>query len=144
VTKAVVDRHRDAGEANALGLVLIAPVGIALAVLILSIGRNVDTDAQVQSASSAAAQAAARQRTPQGALVAARSTAALMLTDAKACSGGAAVSIDASEFRAGGEVTVVVRCTPQRSDLVLSASGSSSFSASSTALIDPYRADGLP
>ncbi|HEY0518737.1 MAG TPA: hypothetical protein VGC84_04525 [Ilumatobacteraceae bacterium] len=136
--------ERDRGEANALGLVLIAPVAIALAILILSIGRNVDTDAQVQSASSAAAQAAARQRTPAAAVMAAQSTADLMLTDAQACAGGASVAIDASEFRAGGHVTVTVACSPQRSDLALASGSPATFSASSTAFIDPYRSLGLP
>ena len=137
-------RGHDRGEANALGLVLIAPVAVALAILILWIGRKVDTDAQVQAASSAAAQAAARQRSPLAAVAAAQSTAALMLTDLQACSGGPAVSIDASQFRAGGEVTVVVSCSPQRSDLALSDPDEAMFTASSTALIDPYRAAALP
>ena len=83
-----VTEHCDRGDANALGLVLIAPLAIALAVLILWVGRKVDTDAQVQAASSAAVQAAALQRTPAAATAAARSTAAAMLTDAKACEGG--------------------------------------------------------
>lgn len=135
---------RDCGEANALGLILVAPVAIALAILILWIGRKVDTDAQVQAASSAAAQAAARQRTPALAVAAAQSTAALMLDDVTACAGGPAISIDASQFRAGGEVTVVVACSPRRSDLLLANPGEATFTASSTALIDPYRAVGLP
>jgi hypothetical protein len=127
-----------------LGLVLIAPVAVALAMLILWIGRKVDTDAQVQAASSAAAQAAARQRSPMTAAAAAQSTAALMLTDVKACSGGPSVSIDASQFRPGGEVTVVVGCSPQRADLQLGHPGPVTFSASSTASIDPYRSADLP
>jgi hypothetical protein len=140
----VVNDRLDHGEANALGLVLIAPVAVALAILILSIGRDVDTDAQVQAASAAAAQAAARQRTPAAAVQAAHATAVLMLTDAKACSGGPSVSIDTSQFRAGGEVTVVVACSPQRSDLLIADGGSATFAASSTAMIDPYRSAGLP
>lgn len=139
-----MSRCRDRGEANALGLVLIAPVAIALAILILWIGRTVDADAQVQAASSAAAQAAARQRSPAVAVAAARSTAALMLTDLTACPGGPAVSIDASQFGPGGEVTVTVACSPQRSDLLLAGPSSVTISASSTASIDPYRAAGLP
>ena len=134
----------DLGEANALGLVLIAPVAIALAVLILWIGRKVDTDAQVQAASAAAAQSAARQRTPVAAIAAARSTAALMLADVKECFEGPAISIDASQFHAGGAVTVTVACSPQRSDLLLSAPQSAKFVASSTASIDAYRSVGLP
>jgi hypothetical protein len=139
-----VTNRDDRGEANALGLVLIAPVAIALAILILWIGRKVDADSKVQAASSAAAQAAARQRTPMAAVAAAQSTAALMLTDAKDCSGGPAISVDASQFRAGGEVTVVVACSPQRSDLLLANPGAATFVASSTALIDPYRSVALP
>ena len=139
----MIDR-RDRGEANALGLVLIAPVALALAMLILWIGRKVDTDAQVQAASSAAAQAAARQRNPAAAVAAAKTTAAAMLNDAKACSPGAAVLVDTSSFRAGGEVTVVVTCSPQRSDLLLRGVASATFTASSTASIDTYRSVGLP
>lgn len=136
--------HRDHGEANALGLVLIAPVAVALAILILWIGRKVDTDAQVQAASSAAAQAAAHQRSPSAAVAAAQSTATLMLTDVKACADGPAVLIDASQFHAGGEVTVVVTCSPQRSDLALAGPERAVFTSSSTALIDPYRSDAAP
>ena len=135
---------RDRGEANALGLVLIAPVAVALAILILWIGRKVDTDAQVQAASSAAAQAAARQRNPASAVAVARSTAAAMLADVQACSDGAAVSIDASDFRAGGQVVVVVSCSPRRSDLALSGASAATFTATSTASIDTYRSAGLP
>ncbi len=136
--------RRDHGEANALGLVLIAPVAVALALLVLWIGRKVDTDAQVQAASSAAAQAAARQRNPAAAVNAAQTTAAAMLTDAKACAGGPAVSIDTSDFRAGGNVTVVVSCSPQRSDLLLPGPSRATFSATATASIDTYRSVGLP
>jgi Flp pilus assembly protein TadG len=139
-----VTKRRDRGEANALGLVLIAPVAIALAILILWIGRLVDTDAQVQAASSAAAQAAARQRTPAAAVAAAQTTATAMLIDAKACAGGPSVSIDTAEFRAGGVVTVIVSCSPQRSDLLVSGAHSATFTATATASIDPYRSAGLP
>jgi Flp pilus assembly protein TadG len=136
--------HADRGDANALGLVLIAPVAIALALMILWIGRKVDTDAQVQAASSAAAQAAARQRNPAAAAAAAQTTAAAMLSDAKACAGGPAIAIDISQFHPGGDVTVVVTCSPQRSDLPLPGVGSATFAATSTASIDAYRAAGFP
>ena len=137
-------RSRDRGEANALGLVLIAPAAMALAVLILWIGRKVDADAQVQAASAAAAQAAVLQRTPAAAGRAARAAAEAMLTDVKACAGGPAVSIDTNAFRAGGEVTVVISCSPERSDLSLVSPRSVRFVASATATIDAYRSVGLP
>lgn len=139
-----MSRCHDRGEANALGLVLIAPAALALAVLILWIGREVDTDAQVQAASAAAAQAAVLQRTPSAAAVAARSAALAMLGDAKACSGGPVVSIDTSQFRSGGEVTVAITCSPQRSDLSLVGPRPASFAATATATIDVHRAAGLP
>jgi Flp pilus assembly protein TadG len=135
---------RDRGEANALGLVVIAPAAMALAVLILWIGRKVDADAQVQAASSAAAQAAVLQRTPSAADRAARATAAAMLTDVKACAGGPSVSIDTRELRPGGEVTVVISCSPQRSDLSLVGPRSVRFVATATATIDLHRSAGLP
>jgi hypothetical protein len=137
-------RGRDRGEANALGLVLIAPVAIALAILILWIGRQVDTDAQMQAASSAAAQAAARQRNPIAAMHAAQVTAAAMLTDASACAGGPSVSIDPVDFHAGGTVTVVVGCSPDRTGLSLADPASARYSASATASIDSYRSVALP
>ena len=136
--------RRDRGEANALGLVLIAPVAVGLAMLILWTGRKVDTDAQVQAASSAAAQSAARQRNPASAVAAAQSTAQAMLTDVTACADGPLVSVDAANFRPGGDVTVVVTCSPQRHELRLSGGASATFAASSTATIDTYRSIGLP
>jgi hypothetical protein len=135
---------RDRGEANALGLVLIAPVAVALAILVLWTGRKVDTDAQVQAASSAAAQSAARQRDPTSAVAAAQATAVAMLTDVKACAGGPTISIQAADFRPGGEVTVVVTCSPLRSDLLLTGPAPATFAASSTAAIDTYRSGALP
>jgi hypothetical protein len=125
-------------------LVLIAPAAVALAILILWIGRQVDTDAQVQAASSAAAQAAALQRTPSAGVDAARSTAVAMLGDSKACLGGPAISIDTTHFRPGGEVTVVVRCSPQRADLSLVDPKAMSYAATATATLDIHRAAGLP
>ena len=62
-----------------------------------------------------------------------------MLIDANACSGGPALSIDMSNFRAGGEVTVVVTCSPRRSDLLLGGAHRATFAATATASIDGYR-----
>ena len=135
---------RDRGEASALGLVLIAPVAIALAVVVLWTGRKVDADAQVQAASSAAAQAAAHQRDVGSAVIAAQGTADAMLVDVTACAGGPTVSIAAGNFRPGGDVTVVVSCSPARADLALAGARPATFTASSTASIDTYRSAGLP
>lgn len=137
-------RPRDRGEANALGLVLIAPAAIGVALLVLWIGRKVDTEAQVQAATSAAAQSAARQRTADAATAAARTTAAAMLDDATACAGGATISVDTSQFHPGGSVRVTVACRPSTADVSLLAPRPDALTASASAAIDPYRARGLP
>ena len=139
-----MSRRSDRGEASVVGLVLIAPVAIALAVLVLWTGRKVDADAQVQAASSAAAQSAAHQRDMRSAVAAAQATANSMLTDVTACAGGPMVSISAANFRPGGDVTVEVSCSPARNDLALAGPAAATFTGSSTATIDVYRAPGLP
>ena len=55
---------RDRGAAEALGLVLIAPVAIGLALLVVFLSRQVDARAQVRTAAESAAQAAAQERSP--------------------------------------------------------------------------------
>ena len=138
------DVRADMGEANALGLVLIAPVAVALGILILWIGRQVDTDAQVQAASAAAAQAAVLQRNPGDGAIAARRAASAMLIDSTACSTAAVIAVDTSAWSTLGTVSVTVTCTPATDDLALGAASARQFSATSTATIDPYRSIGLP
>jgi hypothetical protein len=67
-----------------------------------------------------------------------------MLADVAACAGGPAILVDASAFHAGGEVTVVVSCSPRRSDVALAGPDAAMFMATSTASIDPYRSPALP
>jgi hypothetical protein len=134
----------DRGAAEALGLVLFFPVILGLAVLVLFLGRQVDTRSQVQAAADAAVQSAALQRNPGAGLAAASRVAALMLTDATACAGGAHVTIDASAWAPGGRVTVTVACTPEREDLAAIRPPARTLTASSAALIDPNRAPALP
>lgn len=77
--------RRDRGAADALGLVLIAPVAIGLAVLVIALSRDVDARAQVRSAAAAGAQAAALERTAADADRAARQVVVAMLVDDDAC-----------------------------------------------------------
>ena len=101
--------RRDRGAADALGLVLIAPVAVGLAILVVSLGRNVDSQAQVRSAAEAAAQAAALERTPPAAAAAAERVAAAMLTDSLTCDRPDVV-VDTSRFAPGGSIVVDVTC----------------------------------
>lgn len=75
----------DRGAADALGLVLIAPVILALALLVISLGRGVDAKAQVRSAAESGAQAAALERDPAAAGAAAQRAVDAMLADSSNC-----------------------------------------------------------
>jgi len=135
---------RDRGAADALGLVVMFPALLGLALLVLFLGRQVDTRSQVQTAADAAAQAAALQRDGGAAVAAAERAAVGVLTDQRACAGGPAISIQAAEWIAGGRITVTVQCAPSRDGFAAITAPARTFSASSTALIDPNRAPGLP
>lgn len=135
---------RDRGSADVLGLVLIFPAALGLAMLVLWLGRQVDTSAQVQAASDAAAQAAARQRDAGQAVTAASTIVNTMLTDVEACSNGPSVTVDTSQWRSGGTVTVTVSCTPATADLRLGGATTRVITGSSTATLDAYRAGALP
>ncbi len=102
--------RRDRGSADALGLVLIAPVVIGLAVLVVSLGRGVEARAQLRSAAESGAQAAALERTPLAARRAGEEVVMAMLTNPDTCS-DPTVTIDLDDFRAGGVVGVSVRCS---------------------------------
>lgn len=136
---------RDRGAADALGLVLIAPVAIGLAVLVIALGRTVDARAQVRSAAAAAAQAAALERTGPDAERAARRVVAAMLVDADACA-RPDVEVDiVSGPQAGpgiafGTVEVEVRCEVSNRGLELVRSDGSVEVFRASATVDRFRA----
>ena len=128
------------GAAEVLGLVLLAPVAIALALLVVFLSRQVDARAQVQSVAESAAQAAALERTASDAARAAQQTVDAALTGSDSCE-RPMTNVDTSAFRAGGSVTVSVRCrvTPRGLGNV---AGSTELGATATAVIDRFRATG--
>jgi hypothetical protein len=135
---------RDRGSGEVLGLVLIAPVALGVALLVLVLGRHVDARAQVRSAAEASAQAAAQERDPAAALVAARRVTTAMLTDASTCRAGVDLELDTSSFEAGGEVAVTIRCAPSPAGLEMVRPRDVTYEATAVAVIDTYRAPGLP
>lgn len=138
-------RVRDAGNSEALGVVLIFPAILAFAILIIFLGRQVDTVSEVQNAAEAGAQAAARQRTPTAGIAAAEATVKVMLADDVDCAGGADVALNAAgAWAPGSQVTVTVTCTPRTDDLALIPAPKRTLHGASTALIDTYRAGALP
>jgi Flp pilus assembly protein TadG len=134
--------HRDRGAADALGIVLVAPVAIGLALLVVFLSRQVDSRAQVRTAAESAAQAAAQERSPAAAEVAAHQVVAAMLTDPDTCSSPSAV-VDLTQFAAGGIVAVTVSCSVSDRGIELIAPTDPAqrrFTVTASATIDRYRA----
>ena len=133
--------RRDRGAAEALGLVLIAPVVVGLALLVVSLGRGVEARAQVRTAAEAAAQAAALERTPGAARVAAQRVADAMLVDVDSCA-APAVSISTRRFAPGGVVSVTVTCSASNRGIEVVQAGARVESVTAHATIDRYRSAG--
>ena len=139
--------RRDRGAADALGLVLIAPVAIGLAVLVIALGRGVDARAQVRSAAAAGAQAAALERSASDGERAARRVIGAMLVDADACA-SPVVSVAYPDVPAvgttSGTVRVTVACGVSDRGLELIGAGARDEVFTATASIDLFRAAGAP
>lgn len=134
----------DRGSSDALGLALLAPAAIGLALVILFLGRGVDSRATALSAAESAAQAAAQERSPAAARAAAQQVADAMLVDESTCA-RPAVSLDATQFRPGGVVTVTVTCSVSTAGFEAIGASPRSFTAVAHATIDPLRAgEGRP
>ena len=130
----------EGGSSDALGLALIAPAAIGLALVILFLGRGVDSRATVQSAAESAAQAAAQERTPTAAVAAARQVADAMLVDSTTCA-SPSIAVDASAFRPGGRVAVMVSCSVSSAGLeLIRPPDHGPYAATAFATIDPLRA----
>jgi len=135
---------RDRGAAEALGLVLVAPVAIGLALLVVFLSRQVDSRAQVRTAAESAAQAAAQERSPDAATAAARQVVDAMLIDPDTCASPTA-AVDVTQFAPGGLVAVTVSCSVSARGIELVApadpqSAGRRFTVTASATIDRYRA----
>jgi Flp pilus assembly protein TadG len=146
----VHDHHvHDRGAADALGLVLIAPVAIGLAVLVIALGRGVDARAQVRSAAAAGAQAAALERSPSDAERAATVIVAAMLVDDDACT-SPDVTVDYPSTPAPGSATafgtvrVTVRCSVSDRGIELLGTGPGDEEFTATATIDLFTSREAP
>ena len=133
-------RRGDRGSSDALGLALLTPAAIGLAVVIVFLGRGVDSRATVQSAAESAAQAAAQERSVAAAIGAAEEVGRAMLVDPSSCS-SPQVSVDVSDFRPGGQVSVTVSCSVSSDGLdLIDPPSSGANTATAFAAIDPFRA----
>ena len=144
-----MNRRRDRGASDALGLVLIAPAVIGLAVLVIALGRGVDARAQVRSAAEASAQAAALERDAGSATTAANRVASAMLVDSDTCSTPTiqVVYPDAASPASGisfGLVAVTIKCEVSNRGLEAVQSGARQEEVTAVASIDFFRAAGRP
>jgi hypothetical protein len=121
------------GSADAIGIVLIAPVMVGVGLLLTSIGDRVDAVTVTRSAAWAGAQAAVRERSPDLAGSAARSAASTSLVGDHSSSlcDQPSIDVDLSEFRPGGRVAVMVDCDGP--------AGSRYTASTATATIDRFR-----
>jgi hypothetical protein len=128
------------GGAEVVAAILLAPVAVAFVVLVFFLGRQVDSRATVRAAADSAAQSAARQRSPQQAETSAQRTVTDMLASNPSCATGPKLSIDLSDFKPGGIVTVDITCTTQTSDLTGLGPAAKSFVGHGAAIVDTFKA----
>ena len=133
---------RDDGSAT-LELVLLTPLLLLLLLLVVLGGRYAQTRADVDAASRDAARAASLARDSSSAKSAASDAARSRLTEGGVMCRTLDVSVDTSDFRAGGNVVSTVACTVDLSDLTgLGVPVSRTLSATFAEPIDEYRRTG--
>jgi Flp pilus assembly protein TadG len=120
-------------------LVLLTPVLFALLAFIVGLGRVADARGQLTGAVRDAARAASLAANPETARTAARDTALADLQSANLHCRQPQVDTDTGQFTAGGQVTVMIRCSLDLAQLIMSGlPGRSTLTATSTAPLDTY------
>ena len=122
-------------------LVIVAPVLLIVIVFMVALGRVDSAQGDVQSAARAGVQAAVVQSDPSDAESQATSAAQGSLAGAGLTCTAPEISVDTSNFVAGGWVSVTVTCVTSLADVsVPGVPGAKTLTATSTAHIDPFRA----
>lgn len=130
-------RHSDRGSA-VVELVLVAPVLMLILMFLVVVGRLAEARLQLSEATHSAARAASMAASPGQARNAA--SAVLEMMPASAACAHRDVTIDNSQFKAGGAVRVVVSCHIRLDDLASLVPGTTTITESSVSPIDPFRA----
>jgi hypothetical protein len=133
------------GEAGSVAAEVAIAVSILVAVLVFAgvlVYRGVDARLRLDGVAHEAARAASLTRTPAAAAQAARQTATASLAAAGVDCGHPGVSVDTSDFVAGGVVTVTVSCRLDLSDAaaLLAVGDNRTLTATSSSPLDVYRA----
>ena len=132
-------RCRDDSGRTTLEVVVLGPLLILLLLFTVYCGRIVTAKLDVSSAARSAARAASLARTTDAAHQQATDAATGTLSAHSRTCGDPQITIDTTDLRPGGSVTVSVTCTVPVGDLFLSAVGDKRMTASSTSPIDAFR-----
>ena len=119
---------------------IVAPVLIMMFLFIFGLGRLATAREAVEGAARDGAREASIARTAGGADSTARQIVDATLADKKVSCSNRQVSVDTSNFRPGGTVTVHVTCTVANGDVIMSGlPGSSTLHSDFVAWVDKYR-----
>lgn len=133
-------RCRSNDGSIAVETAIVAPVLLVLMLLVVYAGRASQADADVQVAAARAARAASTVADPAAAVEVGRTTAEANLATAGVECTSASVTVDTSEFRAGGTVTVTVSCEVSNGDIsMLAVPGTRWSTATAQQPIDAHR-----
>jgi Flp pilus assembly protein TadG len=134
-------RHRaDRGAFAALELVILFPFILVMIALVAAFGRVERGRQLVDQAAQAASRAGSLATTPYTASSAAQNAAEETLRDGGLSCANMTVTLDTSQFRAGGQVVARVSCVADLSGLTMAGvPGSVTMTADSTSPLDWYR-----
>ena len=123
-------------------LAVLTPLLIGFMLFVVFAGRVAQAEGDVAHAAHEAARAASLTGTPSAAVEAAQATAAANISEGGVACRSFDVSVDTTNFAAGGQVAVAVTCQAAFGDIaMLAVPGSRTFTATAIEVIDTYRAD---
>jgi Flp pilus assembly protein TadG len=133
---------RDEQGAVSTELALLTPLLIGFMLLVVFAGRVAQAEGDIAHAAHEAARAASLTATPSAAVEAAQATALANITEGGVACRTLDVSVDTTNFAAGGQVAIAVTCQAAFSDIAMFAvPGTRTFTATAIEVIDTYRAD---
>ena len=136
---------RRGGQRGAVSteLAVLTPLLIGFMLLVVFAGRTAQAEGDVVHAAQEAARAASLVGSPKAAVEAGKETAAANIVSGAVACRRLEVSVDTTNFEAGGQVVVTVTCQASFADIaMLAVPGSRIFTATAVEVIDTYRGDG--
>ncbi len=133
--------HGERGDSGPLEVVILVPVVLALIALVVAFGRTTTARNDVTFAARSAARAAAQAQTAGAAASRAEQVVDASLAGSGLSCASHDVTVDASDLRPGGHVTVTVSCDVSLADVgdLHLALGDRTLSATATEVIDRVR-----